>query len=200
MLLPTLRRLGMMDVLDEKLLECDDWFGILTDLEKYGDKDTAIPITGADKVIQERCLIWSKSRANLNYYCKKPPEEPPSGFEYFSKCCNYDCSNYETAENRHSIRCQKCWYFHCCSSGCESYAERTGLHKCDAIPSKKTSAIKKQTQLTLRAFCNFCSALQSDLTAQVVHCDGCSAVQYCCEECKQWDQCDGMHKEHCRKN
>ena len=197
LILPTLRRLAMLDVLDGRVEECKDWKGVLKDLEKTGDVEDKIHRTTADDVIHERTRIIRKGRLSLYYYQKKPSKKPPDGYAYIAKCCVYDCSNFETPISRHSVRCQTCWYFHCCSSACESYAKRVGLHHCDAISSKTADAIKKQTLKELKSFCKFCGALQDDLSAEPIKCDGCDSARYCCKECKEWDYIEGKHKDDC---
>mmetsp|Transcript_8063 Transcript_8063/g.16461 ORF Transcript_8063/g.16461 Transcript_8063/m.16461 type:complete len:212 (+) Transcript_8063:177-812(+) len=136
LLLPTMRRLGMMDLLDPDWNLVGPWSGILDHLAQVAG---GFPRVTADKILSEKSIMWSKARNSI--FCRRMSTDymfgrgpPPQSFKYFSKCSVEMCCNVETAKKPHKHRCTKCYYFHFCSDACKEYAHIFDLHDCDFTP------------------------------------------------------------------
>lgn len=216
LLIPTMRRLGMMDVLEENWSMFGDWSAILEAFQSQGA--TVLQKTPADKILQQRSSVWKLARNSM--VCRSmtsfpemaPMPTAPQCFRYFSKCTVPACSNIETPQKPHKIRCQKCWYFHCCSPACERYAEIFDVHKCSFTPPDKVALIKSETELHLKLNssadqqvddegkrCNFCTTKEENISSKMMRCGACQSVSYCSRECQQWDWSLGKHKAQCKK-
>jgi hypothetical protein len=211
LLIPTMRRLGMMDVLEENWSMFGDWNAV------FSQGAAPLQKTPADKILQQRSSVWKLARNSMT--CRSMPAfpgmnlpTPPQCFRHFSKCTVPACSNIETAQKTHKIRCQKCWYFHCCSPACERYAEMFGQHKCSFTPPDKVALIKSETELHLQLNssadqqvidegkrCNFCMTKNENISSKMMRCGACQSVWYCSRECQQWDWSLGKHKVQCKK-
>ncbi len=123
---PTMRRLGMHDILDSDWNMLGSWYDIITELERAGDR----PVTKiqADQTLETKSKTWRSARHSQR--SRRMNHDPrferslaklggpvPACFMYQTKCSVYECSHIETKSSPHSIRCEKCWYFHCCSPG-----------------------------------------------------------------------------------
>jgi hypothetical protein len=213
LLIPTMRRLGMMDVLDKDWNMCGDWNEIL----EVFQRQAPLQKTSADKILQELSLVWKLARNSMQ--CRTHHNFPgmpaalshaPQCFHHFSKCTARACANVETPQKPHKIRCKKCWYFHCCSLACESYAEMFDQHQCSFTPPDKVALIKAETELFLKPKslaeevyegkrCNFCLTKQENHSGKMMRCGACQSVWYCSRECQQWDWSLGSHKAQCTK-
>ena len=126
LLLPTMRRLGMLDILDEHYIMYGPWNGILDHIAESTDGISKVP---ADKTLAERSSIWKNARNSI--MCRTMSKNDstygwgpaPQCFRYFSKCSVDMCCNVETAKKPHKHRCEKCYYFHFCSNACKDYAK-----------------------------------------------------------------------------
>ncbi len=124
--IPTMRRLGMLDIIDKNWhYYGTDWYDIISAMEQAcGDH---VKKTQADHILQEKSKIWFAAKDSFSsremrtdprrqeLYMHREPWA--KCFTYQPKCSARECSNIETAKSPHSIRCEKCWYFHCCSPG-----------------------------------------------------------------------------------
>jgi len=174
--------------------------------------------TNADKILLEKSMIWRKSRKSLRcrqliHMDRYGGELPPQAFHYFSKCSVTACSNIETKEKPHSIRCKTCWYYHFCSKSCESYADMQRTHYCNVTPPDKVLITKNETESFLGLqqkkdddddhrlgleICNFCAAKKVNLPKYVLQsCSRCQKVVYCSRRCQKWDWPE--HKQMCNK-
>lgn len=76
----------------------------------------------------------------------------PQRFEYLPKCSAPACSNIETKERPHSLRCDKCFYFHYCGATCQAYCDEfTNVHKrhCSSASPQNVEMTKGQMQAFL---------------------------------------------------
>jgi hypothetical protein len=80
LIIPTMRRLGMMDCLDKDWNVHSDWNAILQEMEKHGTKH--VPHTNADKILAEKSQIWRNSRNSMNCRTMRRPNgmSPLSAF------------------------------------------------------------------------------------------------------------------------
>ena len=148
LLVPTMRRLGMLDLLDEDWNMSGPWDDILDHIAPVTKDISKVP---ADKILADKSSIWSKARNSIacrrmaqNYAFGREPA--PQCFRYFSKCSVDICCNVETATKPHKYRCTKCYYFHFCSEACKDYADMFDLHDCDFTPPEKVASIKKEME------------------------------------------------------
>ena len=216
LIVPTMRRLAMHDVLDDDFMSMGEWNELISSMNKCLD----VPVVkdSSDKILQEKTFIWRKSRNSIQ--CRRMMNSqsvymrhmPPASqcFEYFSKCSVGGCSNIETPEKPHPHRCTKCYYFHFCSNACNQYAEMFDLHDCDATPREKVEGIKRATEAYLglnkkrgspeskHERCNFCKTMRENATkGKLLQCTRCKGVSYCDRDCQQWDWPE--HKGVCKK-
>lgn len=123
---PTMRRLGMHDILDGDWNMNGSWYDIISALERAGDRP--VRKIQADQTLETKSKTWRSARnsqmcRSMNHdsrFVESMVElggPPPQCFTYQTKCSVYVCSSIETRSSPHSIRCEKCWYFHCCSPG-----------------------------------------------------------------------------------
>jgi len=192
LLLPTMRRLGMMDLLDPDWNLVGAWDGILDHIAQVAD---GFPRVTADKILSENSIMWSKARNSI--FCRRCHRitlfgrgPPPQSFKYFSKCSVDMCCNIETAKKPHKHRCTKCYYFHFCSDACKEYADMFDLHDCDFTPPEKAASIKKEMEAYLgqtktkkvskHEICNFCRLKRADMPPDgtLLQCTGCERVAY----------------------
>ena len=213
LVVPTMRRLGMMDLLDTDWSMHGTWEDILTAVNRCGDNP--LPKIYADQVLDETSMIWKEARNSIDCRkmgkCRNLPAAPQC-FQYFPKCSVKKCSHIETAEKPDDHRCTKCYYFHFCSEACSQYAERYDLHDCDFTPPEMTEVIKTELETYMgwnrpkdemkRCFsaCNFCQTMRCDMTGgdTLVPCTKCGVVAYCDKNCMQWDWEE--HKNSCNKH
>jgi hypothetical protein len=211
LLIPTMRRLGMMDCLDKDWNVYGDWSDILQEMEKYGKH---VPHTIADKILNEKSFIWRNSRNSMRCRTMRRPAgmSPPSQcYQYFPKCTVMGCSNIETPAKPHKMRCIQCYYFHVCSPACESYADMFGVHKCSQQDREKAPMMRSEMELYLKQndkdqasaseSCNFCFAKEKNMPEdeKMMRCGGCASVWYCSKQCQQWDWTSGKHNLECKK-
>jgi len=218
---PTMRRLGMLDVLDNQWNMFGAWDQICLELRKHARTDLHFDYnTNADEILVEKSMLWRSSRNSLR--CRNMMKSnagifervgaPEQAFQYFSKCSVMACSNIETEKKPHSIRCKKCWYYHFCSKPCERYANLQKIHDCNLTPPDKVQVIKNETESYLglkgdnddnykkrcNEICNFCSAKKIDLPkCLLLSCSRCKKVSYCSLSCQKWDW--PVHKQTCSK-
>mmetsp|Transcript_16617 Transcript_16617/g.18696 ORF Transcript_16617/g.18696 Transcript_16617/m.18696 type:complete len:239 (-) Transcript_16617:234-950(-) len=213
-LVPSMRKLGMMDVLDDNWMMYGGWSQVSVEL---GRKAVPFDKKNADKILEEKSMIWKNSRNSLrcrmwakNGTTSTRRSMPPAQqcFQYFSKCSVSECSSIETSKKPHKHRCTECWYFHFCSDTCKRYATMMNLHDCTFTPPEKAQLIKGETESYLGLknddnndntdMCNFCSTNKIDLPGNVLHqCSKCQVVAYCDRKCQAWDWPD--HKQRCKK-
>ena len=209
-LVPSMRKLGMMDVLDDNWMMYGGWSQVGVEL---GRRAVPFDKKNADKILEEKSMVWKNSRNSLrcrmwakNETRSMPPA--PQCFQYFSKCSVSECSSIETSKKPHKHRCIKCWYFHFCSDSCKRYATIMNLHDCTFTPPEMVQLIKRETESYLGLknddhndntnMCNFCSTNKIDLPGNVLHqCSKCQVVAYCDRKCQAWDWPD--HKQRCKK-
>lgn len=189
LLVPTMRKLGMMDVLDEDWNMYGGWDCILNEI------GAGLPRVSADKALAEKSELWRKARASI--CCRRlsrrgygSGDPNPICFQYFSKCSVDGCVNMEAASKKHPHRCNKCYYFHFCSDACKAYAEKFGMHDCEFTPPDKAAAIKNETEMYLglnkkkkvskHERCNFCRTKEIDMPPgkNLLQCSGCENVGY----------------------
>ena len=200
LLLPTMRKLGMMDVLDYDYGFYGPWEEIL---EYFNlNADTFVAPTRCDRVLATRSDIWKRARNSIDCHAIAKgemfgglPRGPPAPqcFRYFSKCSVKDCCNIETAEEQHKLRCTICYYHHFCSDACYDYAQMFGEHDCNFNPPEKAKSIMEETSAYLgwdkdekvneeakqHAACNFCGATRASAPGQVLAlCKRCQSVAY----------------------
>jgi hypothetical protein len=211
---PTLRRLGMMDLLDQNWTMYEAWDEILSQFQSTGILGSSAA-TATDSILKERSNQWKLARNSImcrNHHKmgKYGMPNAPQCFRYFPKCTASPCLNIETADKPHKIRCQTCWYFHCCSPGCQRYAEMFDQHQCQFTPPEKASQIRDETKLYLQNTtivekegnsdqCNFCATNKKHLPQKMSRCGACQSVWYCSKDCQQWDWTLGNHKAVCKK-
>ena len=213
---PTMRRLGMRDLLDPQWNLHGEWSEILTEMNKCGDAHIVFNDT-SDRVLEERSVVWRKARNSITcrsmrmrggFMAGMPP--PPQCFQYFPKCSVMECSNLETAASPHPIRCTRCYYFHFCSVACERVANAFSLHDCSATPPEKAEAIKRETDAFLglgqrqgsnrvHESCNFCGTKRQNARGVLLQCTRCKNVAYCDKQCQAWDWHQAGHKLACKK-
>ena len=192
LLLPTMRRLGMLDLLDEDWNMFGPWDEVLDHIVNSSGGISKVP---ADKILAEKSCIWNKARNSIA--CRRMSrnhsfgrDSAPQCFRYFNKCSVDMCCNVETAKKPHKHRCTKCYYFHFCSDACKNYAAMFDLHDCDFTPPDKVASIKKEMESylglnktqnnTKHEVCNFCRMKRADLPAggALLQCMGCKSVAY----------------------
>mmetsp|Transcript_4918 Transcript_4918/g.5440 ORF Transcript_4918/g.5440 Transcript_4918/m.5440 type:complete len:403 (+) Transcript_4918:461-1669(+) len=211
LIVPTMRKLGMLDVLDTQWNMYGAWDEFFTEVNRYAFDP--IVKTRADKILAENSKKWKFARNSIT--CRNllshgkfgnfGMDPAPQCFQYFSKCSVRQCCNVETRKKPHSRRCEKCWYFHFCSEACADFADMFGLHTCESTPPNKAAMIKKETEVYLglnkpsgkvkHEFCTFCSAKEDDLPNKLLGCGRCKVVAYCDRNCQTWDWAD--HKQNC---
>jgi hypothetical protein len=211
LIMPTMRRLAMLDLVDRNWDQFGDWNAIFQEFQSQGV--SPLSKTQADQILQERSSQWKLARNSLacrdHHKMGSAMGFAPQCFRYFPKCTADMCSNIETPKKPHSIRCQKCYYFHCCSSACQRYADMFDQHQCDITPPEKASLIKGETDLYLKKNqievkeakqCHFCSTKKKHLAKNTMsRCSSCQTVWYCSKECQRWDWSSGNHKSECKK-
>lgn len=203
MFLPTLRRLAMHNIIRGSLGENTDraksWLDFLQSLPKY----VGTAITSADEILQDvTAVLWNV------------PND--LSMRYSPVCASSACRNVETSKKPHKFRCQVCWRFHACSEKCKELGELFMQHECCLISPDDAAAMRKEMEdyfakdkdppqsverpVPERDVCYFCSAQLKHLRMDtMLFCQGCDRVQYCSNECQQWDWQRGGHKDECRK-
>merc|ERR1712176_899174 len=71
-------------------------------------------------------------------------------WELQRKCSSPYCSNIETKEKPHKLRCDECHYFHWCSKACRDYCcKYTNIHAslCEDTPLDKKESLKLQVEI-----------------------------------------------------
>ena len=221
LLLPTMRQLAMMDMLDPDWKMCGRWSEVMEEFEEWGE--SPVTKTKVDVILEERSNMWLSARNSM--IAREPDMRALSSrlfsgcsercFEYFPKCTARYCSNIETAEKPHPIRCTDCWYFHACSQACAEYANLFDQHQCSLTTSHgEVSNIRAQALKYLgledsrkkrrkSEKCNFCERCVKDLPGakgqDFMRCFACKTACYCSVDCQRWDWFEGGHKNECKQ-
>ena len=216
LVVPTMRRLGMRDLLDPEWNVHGEWSEILAEMNNCGDAHVVFN-DSSDKVLEEKSKVWRNARNSITcrmmrrpggFMASMPP--PPQCFQYFAKCSVMECDSLETREKPHPIRCTRCYYFHFCSAACEQVANAFSLHACSATPPEKAEAIKRETEAFLglnqrqgsnrvHESCNFCGTKRQNARGVLLQCTRCKNVAYCDKQCQAWDWNQAGHKLACKK-
>eukprot|EP00555_Chaetoceros_dichaeta_P001283 CAMPEP_0198276998 /NCGR_PEP_ID=MMETSP1447-20131203/65614_1 /TAXON_ID=420782 /ORGANISM="Chaetoceros dichaeta, Strain CCMP1751" /LENGTH=417 /DNA_ID=CAMNT_0043971987 /DNA_START=70 /DNA_END=1324 /DNA_ORIENTATION=- len=156
-LVPLLRKLAMLDILDANWNTVGAWGDIVRHIEMQCN--VRIGRVPADKVLNEKTILLHDGRDSM--YCKqmKLAQKPGSVdnnilhcWELQQKCSSPCCSNIETKERPHKLRCQDCFYFHWCSTACRDYCCKfTNIHSylCKDTPPDKKESLKRQVKAFL---------------------------------------------------
>lgn len=214
LLLPTMRRLGMCDVLDPDWNLYGPWDTMLTEIR---DENVFVERIPADDILQKKSFALNKARNSIqcrgiakNPNLRQFHNPPPQCFSYFPKCSLECCQNIETREKPHVLRCEKCWYFHFCSKACQDYTALFQMHDCDFTPPEKAEKIRKETEAFLgwserkkikeHKICHFCHTLRDNTDdKKLLQCSQCESVAYCDKMCQLNDWIAGGHKSVCSK-
>jgi hypothetical protein len=232
--LPCLRRLAMLDLLDPEWSYAGGWESALTMLDvKHNKVHLRIP---ADKAINETTEMIRQARKSMNRQAMAIAcilddggdafELPYSStltmdvishfgsqtFRYYPKCSAYMCSEIETPEKPHQIRCFRCHYYHWCSTACQNYSENIACnhqHYCGNLPDEILRQCRRETEEYLNIQygdefgeenikCHACG-LHKRLCKDMPHCSKCKSAHYCSRMCQVWDWERGGHRTKCIK-
>jgi hypothetical protein len=138
-------------------------------------------------------------------------EQEPQMSHYFPKCSTYFCSAIETSKNPHRLRCNKCYFYHWCSPGCQEYSEYVSEHHytyCQACPKVKADECRAQMEEYLNmqwqdtrdeaVSCRSCGLAKKLCKEPMIRCETCIAVNYCSKTCQDWDFEHGGHDVNCK--
>eukprot|EP00980_Cylindrotheca_fusiformis_P006444 scaffold1376_cov125-Cylindrotheca_fusiformis.AAC.10 len=217
--IPYLRQLAMLDIFDKNWCFAGCWEHSLQLLEKrFGD----VPRISTDKRLDESSQIIRNARNSLrcqeleagfpdsvSFYLNGR-KQPDHMYEYSPKCSAYMCSEIETPDNTHRLRCYRCHYYHWCSSACRVFTEEmTDCHNnfCAQCPEEKAEQCRAQMRDYLNIFdtaeqdeakikCHGCGLLKIH-SRSMERCRKCKAVHYCSKNCQLWDWTNGDHRSKC---
>jgi hypothetical protein len=180
--------------------------------ERHGD----LPRIAADKALHESTDIYRQARNSIR--CQvlelsgprdEGMEQAPQMFKYFPKCSAYLCSEIESSDKPHRLRCYRCHYYHWCSAACQQYSEEIADHHelfCESCPEEQSQECRAQMQEYLNIpsvnddeneiKCHACG-LQKKLSKSMHRCSKCKAVHYCSRACQVWDWTNGNHRNKC---
>jgi hypothetical protein len=216
--LPYLRKLAMLDLIDNAFNFAGAWGQILGLLEeRHGD----LPHIPVDKALNDsteilrvarnsiRLQVLELGESNTSRDKETTAKAVPQLFRYYAKCSAYLCHNIETADKPHRYRCYHCHYYHWCSPACQEYSEDVAGHHelfCKTCPENKRKEIRAEMQDYLnipdiagaieRIQCHACGLPESG-NIQMNRCSVCKAVHYCSKECQGWDWQCGDHRSKC---
>lgn len=188
------------------------WEDILKGLEAKCCTAGPVLRLPCDAILHEHTTILRNARNSMQCkffsvrFMRYTEEQAPQRWRYFPKCSAPACANIETAEQPHSFRCQKCWYFHYCSEACQEYCDTImGLHPkfCRDTPAAKAELCQKETAQYLgwsemdHILCHACGMSEEHVT-DMKRCSQCQKVYYCSRQCQEWDWRNGGHKKTCR--
>ena len=220
-----MRQLAMMDVLDEKWNFAGGWERILCLLE---ERHGALPRIPMDKALQDntdslrqarnslRCQILELNRLERRWVTFSSTKEggkkfgPPPIYAYYPKCSAYMCSEVETPEKPHRLRCYKCHYYHWCSPACRQYSEEVADHHdkfCEQCPEECADECRDQMHEFLGIQrvndtrdedikCHACGLMKKNAKS-MNRCSKCKAIHYCSRSCQVWDWTKGGHRNKC---
>lgn len=226
--IPYLRQLAMMDILDKNWKYAGGWEDVLKLLEDKHGKMLRLP---TDKALSESTEMSRKARNSIRCQVMAlsglvPANVPdrqkivkdivrdfaPQMFCYYPKCSAYMCSEVETAEKPHRLRCYRCHYFHWCSSACQIYSETVACHHesyCENCPDAKKRQCRNEMEEHLGieyrgesddddeiVKCHACG-LKKKYSKSMQRCSSCKAVHYCSQACQVWDWSKGEHRSKC---
>jgi hypothetical protein len=103
LIIPTMRRLAMLDLVDRNCDQFGDWNTIFQEFQSQGV--SPLPKTQADQILQERSSQWKLARNSLA--CRNHHKMgssmgmgfAPQCFRHFPKCTADACSNIETPKS-----------------------------------------------------------------------------------------------------
>jgi hypothetical protein len=218
--MPCLRQLAMMDLLDESWKYAGSWENVFRLLEETHGQLPRIP---ADRAIDDCSNILRRARNSLRSQVLEidgfiPSSQGVDGhqmpdqiFSYFPKCSAYLCSEIESPDKAHRLRCYKCNYYHWCSPACQQYSEEIAEHHelfCGKCPQEKAADCRAEMRDYLniptvndqdndeRVKCHSCG-LNKKLTKVMNRCSRCKAAHYCSRTCQAWDWTHGNHRNKC---
>ncbi|CAJ1941990.1 unnamed protein product [Cylindrotheca closterium] len=218
--LPYLRQLAMLDVFDKNWSVAGGWEQSILLLEEHFG---SLPRISSDKSLDETSEIIERSRNSLR--CQQLRAEYPLAVDYYleerrdrdlmyqysPKCSAYMCSEIETSNQPHRLRCYRCYYFHWCSPACRDYSEEVqDVHTsyCKECPGSKVKECRAQmseylnildatVQRTDKVKCHGCG-LQKEYSQFMERCSKCKAKYYCSKSCQRWDWYQGNHRLNCK--
>mmetsp|Transcript_44922 Transcript_44922/g.108593 ORF Transcript_44922/g.108593 Transcript_44922/m.108593 type:complete len:417 (-) Transcript_44922:1653-2903(-) len=218
--LPYLRQLAMLDVFDKNWSVAGSWEQSIRLLEeRFGN----LPRISSDKSLDETSEIIEQSRNSLrcqqlcadypravDYYLEERRDHDLM-YQYSPKCSAYMCSEIETPNQPHRLRCYRCYYFHWCSPACRDYSEEVqDVHTsyCKGCPGTKVKECRVQmneylnihdatVQRTDKVKCHACG-LQKEYSQFMERCSKCKAKYYCSKSCQRWDWYQGNHRLNCK--
>lgn len=204
--LPILRKLAMLDLIDQEWNYSGSWESTLLLLE---EPHGPIPRIMADKPLNDCSVILRDSRNSIRYQDRELSglDEPDVNssllkgavrdhsrnhakvmYTYYPKCSAFTCSEIEVPDKPHRLRCYKCNYFHWCSPACQEYTEKiVEQHQpfCDDCPEECADDMRLQMQDYLNI-----PALNEELNEDKIKCHTCgmlkkhSKVMNRCSRCK----------------
>lgn len=208
--IPYLRQLAMMDILDENWNYAGGWEELLKLLE---ERHGVQPRIAADKALDESTTMMRQARNSIRLQIlelegpKASAIKPREMYTYFPKCSAYMCSEIETADKPHRLRCYQCHYYHWCSPACQQYSEEVADHHeifCKHCPEEKAEECREQMRYFFNIppvdedeiKCHACGLLKR-LSKSMNRCSKCKAVHYCSRTCQVWDWTNGDHRSKC---
>lgn len=216
-LVPLMRKLAMLDVLDLNWNTVGAWGDILRYVEKHCN--VCIGRIPSDKVLHDMTVLLHDGRDSMRCKQLRVTQHPGSTdrnalhcWELQRKCSSPSCSNLETRERPHKLRCHECFYFHWCSKSCREYCCKfTDIHGslCNDTPFNKRESLKQQVETFLSDdgeeesvdeydACIACGSHKEEFDITLKRCSYCDSVTYCSKICQQWDWTIGGHKQACK--
>jgi hypothetical protein len=221
-LVPILRRLAMRDILDPEWNMHGGWKETFDNLNRTTFKSKATGMWGKnDDVLDKITTMYMHARNSVQCQQHKAagygtggPLSAPQRFTYFPKCSAKLCSDVETKEKPHTLRCKRCYYYHYCSETCATYCNKyTNQHKnfCALVPEYGDNILR--TKLEMENFlgknqkeeptssdnecCYACSIPAYQCKTKLSNCGRCKAVAYCSVFCQKWSWKEGGHNNEC---
>jgi len=215
-LIPLMRKLAMLDIIDANWNAVGCWNDILQHVEMQCN--VYIEQIPSDKILHEKSMLLHDGRDSMR--CKQirltQKRSDKNGMyccELQRKCSSPSCSNIESRERPHKLRCHECFYFHWCSKACYEYCCKfTNIHSylCKDTPPEEKQALQQQVTSFLsddnkkeltdkRDSCAACGAHKEAFEITLIRCTYCSGVNYCSKICQEWDWVDGGHMQVCER-
>merc|ERR1719223_1875333 len=217
-IVPILRRLAMLDLIDENWNIIGSWEEVLCHVEK--SCNIGVGRSPSDASLDQMSIHLRNGRESmrlkqvlLSQQWTSAASNIPQCWELQRKCSTPMCSHIESPDKPHRYRCNKSYYFHWCSPACKEYCTSvTNIHKSltSCTPEDKKMFLKEQTDLFLAlydgededAYQPNCAACGSHVKAMAItlrQCTHCKTVSYCSKACQQWDWTHGGHRHVCKR-
>jgi len=216
-LIPLMRKLAMLDILDANWNAVGPWGDVLRYVEIQCN--VGIGRIPSDKVLHDMTTLLHDGRESMRYKQLRLNQHPGSTersalhcWELQRKCSSPSCSNLETRERPHKLRCLDCFYFHWCSKSCREYCCKfTNIHSyhCKDTPPDKRESLKQQVEAFLSDdieeesvdeydACAACGSHKEEFEITLKCCSHCDSAMYCSKVCQQWDWVIGGHRQVCK--